>query len=215
MNAVWESHYAGLPAEGGAVSRCFMALEGVAWTGKRVLDVGCRRGKGVFKLSEQVGADGYVVGVDWRSDFVDAARAAAPAALQRSGLPDSNMEFRVAFPEDLAVAGLADASFDVVYLNNVCVLFADPLQALRECARVLVPDGLLVMEAPVAAQNPTAADLAAAYAEGDSLRAARPLQQLESWLSDAGFRRLSANARDFPSGNREAQTVILHAEKAN
>ncbi|MEC4184444.1 methyltransferase domain-containing protein [Adlercreutzia sp. R21] len=215
MNAVWESHYAGLPAEGGTVSRCFMALEGVAWTGKRVLDVGCRRGKGVFKLSEQVGADGYVVGVDWRSDFVDAARAAAPAALQRSGLPDSNMEFRVAFPEDLAVAGLADASFDVVYLNNVCVLFADPLQALRECARVLVPSGLLVMEAPVAAQNPTEADLAAAYAEGDSLKAARPLQQLESWLSDAGFYRLGANARDFPSGDREAQTVILHAEKAN
>ncbi|MEC4272204.1 methyltransferase domain-containing protein [Adlercreutzia sp. R25] len=215
MNAIWESHYAGLPAEGGAASRCFMALEGVTWAGKRVLDVGCRRGKGVFKLSERVGTDGYVVGVDWRPDFVNAARLAVPAALRRSGLATSNMEFREAFPEDLAAAGLADASFDVVYLNNVCVLFADFPRVLRECARVLVPDGLLVMEAPVAAQNPTEADLVAAYAEGDSLKAARTQQQLESWLSQAGFCRPSTNAQGAPSGDGEAQMVILHAEKAN
>lgn len=206
MNAVWESHYAGLPSEGGAASRCFMALEGVAWKGKRVLDVGCRRGKGVFKLSERVGAGGYVVGVDWRSDFVDAARAAAPAALHRGGLAISNMEFRVAFPEDLAAAGLADASFDVVYLNNVCALFADPLQALRECARVLVPNGLLVMEAPVAAQNPTEADLATAYAEGDSLKAARTLQQIERWLSDAGF---GGHAQSASEGDRGTQPALV------
>ncbi len=79
MSAELEAYYAALPREGGLVAQCRMALEGVDLAGKRVLDVGCRRGKGVFKLSEQVGADGYVVGVDWRPDFVDTARKAASA----------------------------------------------------------------------------------------------------------------------------------------
>ncbi len=187
MSAELEAYYAALPREGGLVAQCRMALEGVDLAGKRVLDVGCRRGKGVFKLSEQVGADGYVVGVDWRPDFVDTARAAVPAALRRSGLAASNMEFREAFPEDLAAAGLADASFDVVYLNNVCVLFADPAQALRECARALKADGLFILECPLASEPPSKEALNDARAKGDSLAVARTRDEVERWLAGAGL----------------------------
>ena len=141
-----ERHYAALPREGGFASRCAMALGGVDWAGKHVLDVGCRRGKGAYKLSERVGADGLVVGVDWSPMFVEAAREGVAAALARSGLTASNLEFRQGYPEDLAAAGIADGSQDVVYLNNGFAHFADPAQALRECFRALAPGGLLVLE---------------------------------------------------------------------
>ena len=111
--------------------------------------MGCRRGKGVYKLSELVGPGGLVVGTDWNSSYLEEARAGVSAALARSGLAASNMEFRRAFPEDLAAAGIGDGDFEMVYVNNGCMLFADPVRAVRECLRVLAPGGLLVLEAVV------------------------------------------------------------------
>lgn len=149
MTGTYERHYEKLSREGMLPSKCRMALTGVDLAGKRVLDVGCRRGKGVYKLSELVGPSGFVVGVDWDASYLEEARAGVSAALVRSGFAASNMEFRRAFPEDLATAGIGDGDFEMVYVNNGCMLFADPVRAVRECFRVLAPGGLLVLEAVV------------------------------------------------------------------
>ena len=42
--------------------------------GKTVLDIGCRRGKGVFKLSDRVGNAGHVIGVDWVAPYIAEAK---------------------------------------------------------------------------------------------------------------------------------------------
>lgn len=186
-NDTLEAHYGSLSRGGELVSRCHMALSGADLAGKRVLDIGCRRGKGAFKLSERVGAEGFVLGIDWNPVFVEAAQEAAPRALERSGLAESNLAFRVAYPEDLASAGVEDGSFDLVYLNNGFVLFADPAHVLCECARALMPGGVLILEAPVAATAPTEVVLAAARAEGASAKAARTRSELKQWLQAAGF----------------------------
>ena len=69
-----EHYYGQLPVEGGLDARCDMQLANSPRS-RRVIDLGCRRGKGVYKLAEMVGPKGLAVGVDWRVDFVEAAKA--------------------------------------------------------------------------------------------------------------------------------------------
>lgn len=215
MPVPYEAHYENLAREGELPSRCRMALTGVDLAGKRVLDVGCRRGKGAYKLSERAGAEGRVIGVDWDAAYLEEARAGVASALARSGLTTDNMEFRQAFPEDLSAADLADASVDVVYVNNGCMLFADPAEAVRECARVLAPGGLLVLEAVAAECESAPTDLTAAYATGDSTRAARPRAEVGRWLADAGFTEASI-AEELPADSSAPNSptlLVLHARK--
>ena len=117
-------YYDGLVCEGGIEARCHMELPGRSLVGARVVNVGCRCGKGTYKLSEQVGADGFVVGIDWNEAFVEAARAGVLKALERSGLSRCNMVFRIGFPEDLAAAGIEEGWADFVYINSSLFLFA-------------------------------------------------------------------------------------------
>lgn len=195
-------HYDGLVCEGGFEARCHMELPERPLAGARVVNVGCRRGKGTYKLSEQVGEDGFVVGIDWNEAFAEAARAGVPKALERSGLSRCNMAFRVGFPEDLTGAGIEDGWADFVYLNSSLSLFASPAQALKECCRVLAPGGALLVEVPVAAPGgvlvaevpvaaPGGADRAAivkaARALPNAVQAAPTFDELLAWLAAAGF----------------------------
>ena len=77
-NDALQRHYENLACEGGFEARCHMELPERSLVGARIVNVGCRRGKGTYKLSEQVGEGGFVVGVDWNEAFVEAARAGVP-----------------------------------------------------------------------------------------------------------------------------------------
>ena len=79
-------------------SDCKMHLPASDLKGKKVLDVGCRRGRGVYKISSMVGNDGFAMGVDWVEGYVQEAAEGADRAWHDSGLSGNNMEFRVAFP---------------------------------------------------------------------------------------------------------------------
>ena len=93
----------------------------------RVLDIGCGIGTYVKKL-EEVSRDAY--GVD-----IDPARV-------RNGESGS---LSVAVSERLP---FADASFDMVLLNEVIEHVKDDVQTLREACRVLRPGGHVVIYAP-------------------------------------------------------------------
>lgn len=168
-------------------SDCKMHLPAGDLKGKKVLDVGCRRGRGVYKISSMVGNGGFAMGVDWVEGYVQEAAEGADRAWHDSGLSGNNMEFRVAFPEDLIGAGIGSGTFDAVYVNNAITLFYDQQAALREFARVLKPGGLLIMETVFSSAEHDADFTEAARALGNSIQAALTDAQNAHMLEAAGF----------------------------
>src|SRR5882762_2106383 len=102
--------------------------------GKLVLDEGCGVGYGSSYLLEH-GAKA-VLGLDYSADALDWARA----HYARTGL-----EFRqTSFPP----LPVADGAYDVVTAFEIIEHIEDDTRLLAECARVLVPGGVLLISTP-------------------------------------------------------------------
>ena len=176
-NACWEFGYASL---------CHMALP-ANLSGKTVLDVGCRRGKGVFKLSERVGASGHAIGIDWVPDHIGQAVERADKAARETGLPANNMEFHLAYPEDLMAAGVGNGTVDLAFINSILHLTYKPAETLAEIHRVLKPGGLLVLEVALANGPRDESVVEAARELGNSIQAAPCRADFEAWLDELGY----------------------------
>lgn len=94
--------------------------------GLRALDVGCGTGALTQRLVERLGED-HVCAVDPSASFVGATRQRFPG-----------VDVRSAAAEDLP---FPDAAFDVVLAQLVVHFMTDPVQGLREMARVSRPGG--------------------------------------------------------------------------
>jgi SAM-dependent methyltransferase len=104
--------------------------------GQRVLDIGCGFGDTTQRIAGLVGPDGEAVGVDAAPRFIeDAIREGAEAGV-------GNARFLVA---DVQETPLGDACFDVAFSRFGTMFFANPVAALRNVRRALVPGGELVM----------------------------------------------------------------------
>ena len=103
--------------------------------GDRVLDIGCGFGDASQQLAQIVGPSGSVLGVDVAPRFIDAAREEAEAA----GV--ENVRFDVS---DVQVADFAE-TFDYAFSRFGTMFFANPVPALRNVRRALVPGALLCM----------------------------------------------------------------------
>lgn len=217
MDAERDRYYAAMPREGRHVGRCEMLLPDDLM-GKRVLDLGCRRGKGACKIADRVGPAGSVLGVDPSPTCIEAARAyavehagrralnardagglegdapsASPAPGATGDSPaaalSANPSFTVAPFEDVREAGVGDGSMDVVYANSVLNLAWDRDATLREAVRVLAPGGVL-HHVGVFAEAPLPDDEARAFAAaGNVFGAADSLAGFEAAALAAGFRR--------------------------
>jgi ubiquinone/menaquinone biosynthesis C-methylase UbiE len=103
--------------------------------GERVLDIGCGFGDTAQRIAAVVGPKGSVLGFDAAENFIEMAREEAEAA----GL--DNVEFAVG---DLQVAEF-DRSFDFAFSRLGTMFFANPVPAMRNVRRALVPGGRLCM----------------------------------------------------------------------
>jgi SAM-dependent methyltransferase len=114
--------------------------------GERVLEVAGGAGRVGLQAASAVGPKGSVLCSDFSEEMVKVAR-------ERFGrLGVSNIETRVLDAQNL---GLDAGSFDAVLCRFGYMLMPDPLQALRESARVLRPGGRLVLAVwGTAEQNP-------------------------------------------------------------
>ena len=99
--------------------------------GKRVLDIACGEGYGTSALA-RAGASS-VIGVDVSGEACERAR-------QKYGL-----DFRVG---DAQAIPLPDRSIDLVVSFETIEHVEDASGFTRECARVLVPDGVLIVSSP-------------------------------------------------------------------
>lgn len=178
-------YYNGREFEYGFASMSRMTLPSL--TGQRVLDVCCRRGKGVYKISAKVGQNGLAVGVDTSPSYIADAKDGEERAWRKNHLKKSNMEFKVGYPEDLMVAGIGDSSFDTVYINNVMTLVYDTQKTLAEFYRVLKPGGLLVCETIFSDKQRDDSVVASARAIGNSIQAGRTQDEFFAQLDAAGF----------------------------
>ncbi|HYD29818.1 MAG TPA: methyltransferase domain-containing protein [Azospirillaceae bacterium] len=104
---------------------------------RRIVDVGCGEGGLVRALTLK---GGHVVGVECGAEMLERARAAEPAGDERyvEGVGQS--------------LPLPDASADIVVFMNSLHHVPTPhmAAALAEAARVLVPDGLVLVNEPIA-----------------------------------------------------------------
>ena len=206
-----QSHYAALRAQGGFEGRCRMILpDGL--DGKTVIDVCCRKGKGVYKLSEHVGAAGHAIGIDWREDCIAAARAGEGSALARSGLSASNMDFHVAYPELLDTCVEAEEA-DAVFINDVLNITCSPAQVLSQICTALKPGGLLICQTVVSEIPRDSSDMQAAREDGDSVRSAPDRAIFSEWLTAAGFEAahvVEIERQPVSTDEGEFSEVVLH-----
>jgi arsenite methyltransferase len=102
--------------------------------GERVVDAGSGAGFDSFVAARQVGADGFVVGIDMTPEMLEKSSATAEM------LGVSNVEFRKGLLEAMPVE---DGWADVVISNGVINLCPDKRAAFGEIRRVLRPGGHL------------------------------------------------------------------------
>ena len=223
-----QAWYGALNDEAAYSRRCWVYVpDGMA--GLRALDVNCRNGKGAYKLAEAVGEEGFVLGTCVTAEQLAAARAGVAKALARAGLTTENLAFKQAFPEDLRGVA-ADDAFDVAYVNSSLNVAYDPVAVLMEVARVLAPEGRLVL-ATVCADGPRNAEVrAAARRLGNVVQAAPEFDPFLVKLGTLGFDKVRVLHRSpiettagvleetvaDPVASAEAVTfseVIIEAEK--
>ena len=206
-----DAYYHGREHEFGFASMSRMTLP--ALKGQRVLDVCCRRGKGVFKISALGGEGGRAIGVDWSPAYIEEAKADSERAWRKNHLKQSNMDFYVAYPEDLMAAGIGDNTMDAVYINNVMTLVYDSQKTLREFYRVLKPGGLLILETIFSDVPRDEEVVAKARQMGNSIQAGRTREELFAQLATAGFDtpevvdEFDVEADTGFKANRKVQTV--------
>jgi len=107
---------------------------GVRWLGNddkgRLLDVGCGNGRFLDQMKQ----------LGWVVAGVEPDGEAVSVALERYGLD--------VFQGSLEEAGFPDGHFDAITVNHVIEHVPDPIGLLRECRRVLKPEGKLVVSTP-------------------------------------------------------------------
>ena len=153
--------------------------------GMHVLDIGCGVGDVSFLVSNLVGAEGSVTGVDLDGDAVVVAEQRRAA----QGL--TNVSFCQADARSLDSGGVFDAAvgrFVLMYLR-------DPTEALRLFAERVRPGGILAfcemtsVTATSAAQQPVLAELLALFTSAFERSGARPDigAEMYSRMRDAGL----------------------------
>lgn len=110
--------------------------------GATILDLGCGSGRDCYVLSKLAGPGARIVGIDMTDEQLAVARRHQDWHAQQFGY--ANVEFRQGYIEDLAAAGIADASIDVVISNCVLNLSPDKPRVFAEIFRVLKPGGELL-----------------------------------------------------------------------
>ena len=115
----------------------------VAAEGCTVLDLGCGTGRDAFILSQIVGQQGRVIGIDMTDEQLSVANQYVGWHMDKFGYAKPNVEFVKGYIEDLKSSNIEDDSIDIVISNCVINLSPDKEKVFSEIYRVLKPGGEL------------------------------------------------------------------------
>jgi len=109
--------------------------------GLRVLDLGSGSGRDCYILSQLVGQNGEVIGVDMTDQQLDVANRHIDYHTEKFGYKRSNVKFIKGNIESLETLDLAPESFDLIISNCVINLAKDKEKVLADTFRLLKPGG--------------------------------------------------------------------------
>lgn len=155
--------------------------------GEIVLDLGSGGGFDCFIAAKEVGEEGHVIGVDMTHEMLSKARLNAEKGHY------SNVEFRLGEIEHLPVA---DSSIDVIISNCVINLSTDKEQVFKDAFRVLKKGGRLAISDVVKTAELPAELNQQMEAYTGCISGASTLQEIESMLTEAGFRDICLTPKD-------------------
>ena len=111
--------------------------------GMRILDLGSGSGRDCYILSQLVGEEGFVLGVDMTDEQLDIANKYIDYHTEAFAYKKPNIAFKKGYIEKLDELELEDNSFDIIVSNCVINLSPDKEAVLKEAYRVLKPGGEL------------------------------------------------------------------------
>lgn len=158
-----------------------------ALTGMRVLDLGCGSGRDCYILSNLVGPNGFVVGVDMTDEQLEVANQHIGFHMQKFGFDQPNIEFKKGFIEHLDDLGFADNSFDIIVSNCVINLSTDKDAVFREACRLLKPGGELYFSDVYADRRIPAVLAKDTVLYGECLSGALYWHDFQNLAKNAGF----------------------------
>ncbi len=109
--------------------------------GLRVLDLGCGSGRDCFLLSQLVGEEGSVVGVDMTPEQLNVARQNIEYHTRVNEYKQPNVEFLEGDIQNLDRVGLRDSDFDLIVSNCVLNLVPNKRAVLEGAFRLLKEGG--------------------------------------------------------------------------
>jgi len=155
-----------------------------ALEGQTVLDLGCGTGRDCYILSQMVGENGRVIGIDMTEEQLEVARKNLPWHMEKFGYKTPNIDFQKSYIEDLSQ--IESNSVDVVISNCVINLSAHKDNVFKEIFRVLKTGGELYFS-DVFADKRIPEDLKDdPVLVGECLAGALYIEDFRRILSDAG-----------------------------
>ena len=109
--------------------------------GLRVLDLGSGSGRDCYILSQLVGQNGEVIGVDMTDEQLEVANRHIDYHTEKFSYNRSNVKFIKGNIESLETLDLAPGSFDLIISNCVINLAKDKAKVLADTYRLLKPGG--------------------------------------------------------------------------
>ncbi|NXF33696.1 AS3MT methyltransferase, partial [Nyctibius bracteatus] len=199
----------------------------------RILDLGSGSGRDCYVLSQLVGEQGHVTGIDMTEGQVRHRARASPCPtsipsplfpsssqvevakqhiayhMDKFGYRKPNVEFLQGYIEKLGDAGLADESYDIVISNCVINLTPDKRAVLQEAYRVLKPGGEMYFSDVYASQRLNEAVRKHRVLWGECLAGALYWRDLYSIAEEVGFSPpCLVTASPITIGNKELEGII-------